>query len=558
MHGLNSHRYVAALLKRSLLRAFLVDPCSYSILAGEIKALNSQPGSALDTTDVNVKDLFYKACQTDSSPGPDVRGWKDFTEALENLSFLSVSPAETLDADIYKKSIQDTKFGVTELFDPQWKTMNIGAARNVLLKNVQIKGVGRILPTNNLHHLYNTGRMTFVEATHSFIMSHIGNIMLPLGTMIAHGVLIDPDSEEALYIRAADGIRIAQIPENPSVEELSQLRKSCKTLHPGSTPEGIVRRSLAQYASQFFLGLSNGASPDNFLIDGRAIDEEGWDFRTEQGQLSFSIDMYHPDRNTYKTTDSILDYPWSEVTKFRTSVASLSTSIFHLMKGLRIIYPSLSLTDQDARDYFLEYLCALNREHHTVEESKLREIFKRFYDLDGKNGTQVKDLIKFLLELGFTGTILPFRFNERSQLRLFSPGGVSRQGEVGVYENTLHLNQLHHEGLLAGNSLKFTNDLLKKIALKATPLNVLPDIDGYPVTNTSPFEEWWALERQRLQKLGTVRLFHYRTRDGEMRSTDHPGTLKGALELEPLYLEVIMRDENLLNIPCRKIYLSTK
>ncbi len=559
MLGLDPSRYVAVLLKRCCYqKAFLIDPSSYFILSDEIRAITSRPDSQLESDTTNVRDFFLAAIKSKHALQENPKGWNDYIEVLEGLSFQSFSPIESLNPKTYSDSLIGSKIAVTELFDPQWKTLNIGSARNVLLKHVQIKGVGRTLPTNNLHHIFNSGRMSFLEATHSFIMSQLGNIMLPLGTLRAHGVLIDPEGDECLYVRAADGIRIAQIPFHPSNEELLRLRKSCESLHPGSAPDGITRRCLAQYASQFFLGLSYGSSPDNLILDGRILDEEGWDLRTNLGQLTVSFDIFHQGEKSDFKPEAILEYQWSDAFKVKNSIGSAVRSIDSLLKALRIVYPSMTLTQDDASEFFVDYLCTLNSEHQTVEERKLREIFKRGSRLDEKDSLGAVDFIKFLLELGFTGLIKPLRFNGRSQLRLFSPAAGSRQGSIGFHEYTNSLHQLHQDGFLASNSLKFTNDILMKIALKASPLNVFPDVDGYPITNTLPLTKWWEVEQKRMQEVGTTKLFHFRTRSGKIQSTDlfvSKGRIEINEDIEPLFMELLLRDGSILNLPIKKTYL---
>lgn len=158
---------------------------------------------------------------------------------------------------------------------------SIGAARHVILKDVQLKGIGRNLLAISGSNVHATGELIYRNALMGLIIENelrIRSSAPPLATL---GVLLYETDEEkeaprCLLIREVDSFRLSQLhPAYLTLQDAEIARESLRREHPGCSGKEIYLRVTSVLVEAFLQGIFNASlSPENLLLNGRWIDTE--------------------------------------------------------------------------------------------------------------------------------------------------------------------------------------------------------------------------------------------------------------------------------------------
>jgi hypothetical protein len=225
--------------------------------------------------------------------------------ALESISL----PSKLADHEYYQLT-QGNYLTVTEKFLSRHVCGHVAATRHILLKNIQIKGVGRTASTQQLSYPNMNGFIRTSEAVRGYYNAMLLHSSLPHGSVKLHAVIcvIDNKLHSSLVIRDADSHRLAQI------EPVFLNQQDKKTLHQEvlhyfgtDNSQMILQRVLEQHICLWVMGVEHPMTVDNLALAGFPMDEEdmrpGWDM--QKITLDFNV-KFHSDGPLINTFDDLM------------------------------------------------------------------------------------------------------------------------------------------------------------------------------------------------------------------------------------------------------------
>ena len=363
MKGLDHHRYAFVVLEKNPSEVVLYHPLYTKKWLKDVRNLKLQKiqykrddKSKFVAEFINTQDI----CDEDL---PE----KEILEEFKQLSFRVAAMPNTLDENKYRQWFENKFFAVTELFDQVWCLVSFGSARSVILSHVQIKGVGKTLPSFSLWHPSNSGCVATLDAVTAFAHAHLANTTLPLGSCPAFGVLAYTEiPNEGLYLRSSDFLRMAQVGPNIIEQVKLELFQKLTDFHGSEQVKYWIRRLMGQVASMVYLSANFQGNPDNFLINGHPLDEEDWIWPQDLDRWSFGVDLVWVGDGPFPTNVSIHEFPWED--------SSISVTTFEVFEHLiaKIIKTHSYISDQElpdlalAKEWFYEHLYSLSQDQFIV------------------------------------------------------------------------------------------------------------------------------------------------------------------------------------------------
>lgn len=164
-------------------------------------------------------------------------------------------------------------------------TLNLGSGRHCLLKDLQLKGIGRTALSLQDEYTHSWGGLQLRDALKSYMTSLFSQKLSLLGPLKILGVFIYQDLTEplALQIREANTFRLSQL--NPlylTKNEVQVARAHLESVFPGKSPVEMMQIIFEHYLHAFRHGVKyKSVAPDNLCLDGRWIDTESLDIRPD-------------------------------------------------------------------------------------------------------------------------------------------------------------------------------------------------------------------------------------------------------------------------------------
>jgi hypothetical protein len=175
----------------------------------------------------------------------------------------------------------------TERFFWFFPTHNLGSARHILLKDLQLKGSGRspLALRTDYHHTW--GGQYFWQALKGYIISHILEGALPQGILTTPLISVETSelenkrihhSSNSLMFRDADDLRITQIATKFDHELKPTQQEVIQSLLNESRSKNfqeLFQKLIFNYASMALLGLKHtSVTRENIMIKGSLMDYE--------------------------------------------------------------------------------------------------------------------------------------------------------------------------------------------------------------------------------------------------------------------------------------------
>lgn len=219
------------------------------------------------------------------------------TEEDDVLSYLGLKTIGTLsgvfvDQNDFDKWIGDAVIALpTERFYSK-PFLSLGSSRHVLLQDIQLKGVGR----NNLcidqDFYHSWGGLVFRDALKGYLSSLVANRKTKLGCLSILGLFnyaeVPPGSPPlTLVVRESNSFRLCQIDPSFLTDTDIRVVKSFLTdSFPGLGPQQMLDKIIDHYIHAYSVGVVHRSpNSENLLIDGRWIDTESIDFKTDSSAL---------------------------------------------------------------------------------------------------------------------------------------------------------------------------------------------------------------------------------------------------------------------------------
>lgn len=519
---LSDHRYALSLLKSSPASAAVIHPLAYHLLASEDSRLKGQ--APLEEVLWSVKKETVRAPELSAPPLP--RNWKELESLTENFALCRADLPETsLEMD-YNSALSGLRYGLTELFHPIWRTPNPGAARNVLLGNLELKGAGRFLPVNYLEHLMASGTMLPRESIHSFLVAAVQETVYPLPGTRGLGVLLG-EGGKSIFLRERTLPRLAQLGPDLSTTEKEDLRKELSLFHQTDDLRIIIRRIMGQYAALAATGSMTSASPDNFLLSGGFLDEEEWSLPEE---VSWNF-LLEGTGSIEETTPARMN--WKGLKNFQTTFSYFSRLRSHLLTALSYL-DHHGVSEGLAREWFLEHLKALTGNIDLWETGEAQ-------------GQECSSWLSELQDLGFRTLVIKDRPPGRFSLRLSASGR-----QVHTQEATAEWIKPLSSGEV--DSFSLTRMLLNRAARHSPILKTRPRADGAPIENVMNYSEYQKLERERLGPWYD-RVLGFRVKDSTGKEFSLSLSTPPPTLVTPVSFTIAFDDRGEIDLPARKTYL---
>jgi hypothetical protein len=226
--------------------------------------------------------------------------------ALESISL----PSKLSDTEYYEIT-RDNYLTVTEKFLSHHVCGHVAATRHVLLKDIQVKGVGRTASTQQLSYPNMNGFIRTSEAVRGYYNACLLQSSLPHGSVKLQAVIcvINNKLHSSLVIRDAQSHRLAQIePVFLNEDDRKQLYQEILHYYGHTDAKKILQVVLEQHLSLWLMGIEHPMTVDNLALAGFPMDEEdmrpGWDMQKLTLDFSLKLKVDCPE---LKSLENVLD-----------------------------------------------------------------------------------------------------------------------------------------------------------------------------------------------------------------------------------------------------------
>ncbi len=237
-------------------------------------------------------------------------------EVLEKFCLQSISLPEKMTELEYYQLMDGNYLTVTEKLISRYVCGHVASSRHILLKDIQIKGVGRTASTHQLSYPNMNGFVQTGEAIRGYYNGQLLKTSLPFGSVNVQAILAVPDEKlhSSLVVRDALSHRIAQIEPVFLKEEDRQILKDEVNLYfPNLTKLEILERVFEQHLCLWAMGVDHPMTSDNLALAGFPMDEE--DMRPAHEMNGLTLDLIvsvHPDEKfPLNNTESLNDAEFS-------------------------------------------------------------------------------------------------------------------------------------------------------------------------------------------------------------------------------------------------------
>lgn len=213
----------------------------------------------------------------------------------------------------------------------------LGSSRHVLLKTLQLKGIGVNDLLNRANYYHSWGGYPFRDSLKAIMCNCIINDRTSLGAVDIFGVILYreqyiKDLPLVILLRDCDTYRLSQISKDyTSNSDMIKLQDFINQKFNHMTPEGILEIIVKNYVDAFLYGIRHKSiNRENLLIDGRFIDTESVVFTPKRTPYPYFSTIYIPKQYS----ESLIGKPLKEVLGIGDPFL-LSTSFLH---DLRLAY----------------------------------------------------------------------------------------------------------------------------------------------------------------------------------------------------------------------------
>ena len=280
-----------------------------------------------------------------------------------NFGFVSDLPKSTIISKIeYEKFLAMNTAVFSERFmSPD--ELHSGSSRHLLLNDVQIKGSGRNMLVSRSDYIHSWGGATEIEGIHSYLISNLLNIQLPLGACPTFKIDLIKKYNSAQLMRLNHSLRLAQYSPYLSIKEKQMIRDQLIETFQSSDPDFMLRQVAFNLASYTFLNYYNFSMiSENMLMDGGVIDCEtiynGESLKYQTLYLDLAINGKKADKierkkiNNWKYLEEIFD--GDQDTTFCNSTMH---GLIHIFKRYQAAYEELFNTKLPSlEEYYWEML----------------------------------------------------------------------------------------------------------------------------------------------------------------------------------------------------------
>ncbi len=196
---------------------------------------------------------------------------------------------------------------------------HVASSRHILLKNIQIKGVGRTASTQQLSYPNMNGFIQTGEAVRGYLNGQLLKVSLPFGTVNVQAVLSVANEKlhSSLVIRDALSHRLAQIePIFVSAKDKNTLKDEVDHYFSGLETVEILDRVFEQHICLWVMGVEHPMTVDNLALSGFAMDEEDMRPTHDMEGLIFDFTLQLQDQSVPTISD------WRSLGKLEFSVYS--------------------------------------------------------------------------------------------------------------------------------------------------------------------------------------------------------------------------------------------
>lgn len=302
MNSLDQLHYLPVFLKPVQGRIVLFNPSLQDKWAVNRELLDRLKLKPLKTPYLN--NIYFEELSKESAESSP-----KFSEEENLLSFClqSVSLPEKMTEGEYYELVNNSYLSVTEKFLSKHVCGHVASSRHILLKNLQIKGVGRTASTHQLSYPNMNGYIYTSEAVRGYYNGQILHASLPFGAVRMHAVLcvIDQKLHSSLVVRDASSHRLAQIePVFLSEKDKTTLQQEIKFYYPDLSPCQILERVFEQHLCLWTLGVEHPMTADNLALSGFPMDEEDMRPKHTMKGLSFDFIVTLMDKTCPKITNT--------------------------------------------------------------------------------------------------------------------------------------------------------------------------------------------------------------------------------------------------------------
>jgi hypothetical protein len=411
MNLLNQVHYLPVFLKPVTGRIVLFNPAQQKKWSVNRELLDRLKLKPLKTPYLN--NIYFEELNKESTESSS-----NFSEEENLLSFClqSVSLPEKMTEGEYYELVNNSYLAVTEKFLSRHVCGHVASSRHILLKNLQIKGVGRTASTHQLSYPNMNGYIYTSEAVRGYYNGQILNASLPFGAVRIHAVLcvIDQKLHSSLVVRDASSHRLAQIePVFLSEKDKTTLQQEIKFYYPDLSPCQILERVFEQHLCLWALGVEHPMTADNLALSGFPMDEEDMRPTHSMKGLSFDFMITLLDETCPKITN---------IADLKQQKCSFYSGINHRFKyliqwydeAISWILGSSSVIEEFEKRKFIVMRDVLSRFFETEDVENLINIYQEFDKIGCVQGDYVVSFINSLesrdLEISITDQDLQLRY----------------------------------------------------------------------------------------------------------------------------------------------------
>jgi hypothetical protein len=272
MNRLDQLHYLPVFLKPVVGRIIVFNPVFHSTWSENSEFLNQLKLKPLVTPYLNNSYFseLNKPISFSDDPG-------SYEKTLLSLCVQSISLPEKLTLEEYFALMHGNYLSVTEKFLSRHVLGHVASSRHVLLKNIQIKGVGRTASTQQLSYPNMNGFIHTAEAVRGYFNGQLLKVSLPFGAVSLQAVLSVANEKlhSSLVIRDALSHRLAQIePIFLSSKDKKTLKDEVDHYFSGLETLEILDRVFEQHICLWVMGVEHPMTVDNLALSGFAMDEE--------------------------------------------------------------------------------------------------------------------------------------------------------------------------------------------------------------------------------------------------------------------------------------------
>lgn len=218
--------------------------------------------------------------------------FEDISSLEESLGYLGMAANNGQEAFISSADYNEFRGGaeiglLTEKYI--FPALNSGGAgRHVLLKNAQLKSIGRNVTCINEDYFHSWGGMVIRDALKAYVTAHYIDERCKLKSLKHLGMFTYKDKIKnvqcAVILRDAQTFRLSQLyPNTLSESEKVIVKNHLHQFFGTDDPIMMIKTIMDNYIHGFSVGISYEAvSPDNLLIDGRWIDTESVNLKLDR------------------------------------------------------------------------------------------------------------------------------------------------------------------------------------------------------------------------------------------------------------------------------------